>query len=142
MEEKDLMNVLAGGNPLKTVMAMNRNTAQFGLTLTEADAKLLLQKRSEELRKQQRVEFGEGILPKLLFAFCDSAYIDQDNYVETMIRLQEIFYLYKNETMDKVSDDELLSFMREQFEEVCCGDLEYLEGTCLYRFAEKIRASV
>ena len=37
-------------------------------------------------------------------------------------------------------DDELLEFMREQFEKVCCGDFGYLEGTCLDLFAQAIRA--
>ncbi len=30
--------------------------------------------------------------------------------------------------------------MREQFENVCCGDFGYLEGTCLDIFAQAIRA--
>ena len=42
--------------------------------------------------------------------------------------------------LDEISDDELLHFMKEQFETVCFGDLEYLEGTCLNIFAQAIRA--
>ena len=53
---------------------------------------------------------------------------------------QEIFYLYKNEIQDEISDEELLHFMREQFEEICFGDLDYLEGTCLNIFAQAVRA--
>ena len=60
--------------------------------------------------------------------------------MDTLIRLQEIFYLYKNEMHDEISDEELLHFMKEQFEEVCFGDLGYLEGTCLRIFAEAVRA--
>ena len=60
--------------------------------------------------------------------------------MDTIIRLQEIFYLYKNEMLDEITDDELLHFMKEQFETVCFGDLEYLEGTCLDLFAQAIRA--
>lgn len=30
--------------------------------------------------------------------------------------------------------------MREQFEEVCYGSVEYLEETCLERFARAVRA--
>lgn len=64
----------------------------------------------------------------------------QQNYRDSLIRLQEIFYLYKNEMMDEITDDELLEFMREQFENVCYGDFDYLEGTCLDIFAQAIRA--
>ena len=54
--------------------------------------------------------------------------------------LQDIFFLYKNESDDLVSDDELLTFMQEQFEGVCFGDLDYLETTCLQRFCTAVRA--
>lgn len=59
--------------------------------------------------------------------------------MDTIIRLQEIFYLYKNETHDEVTDDELLHLMREQFEQICFGDTEYLETTCLSLFARAVR---
>ena len=78
-------------------------------------------------------------MPKIIYEFCDSGYIHQDNYTDTLIRLQNIFYLYKNETQDEMTDDELLHFMKEQYETVCFGDLDYLEGTCLDVFARVIR---
>ena len=140
MKEYNLLEIFSGQKQLQKVLDMNQKTQQFGLVLTEQDAKLLVEARGEELRRQQRVEFGESILSKLIFTFCDSEYIFQDNYVETIIRLQEIFYIFKNETMDELTDDELLTFMRKQFENVCHGDLEYLEGTCLSNFARAIRA--
>lgn len=57
-----------------------------------------------------------------------------------IITLQEIFYEFKNESEDNLTDDELLSFMKEQFEDVCSGDVDYLEGTCLEIFTKAIRA--
>lgn len=125
---------------LEKTLETNGRTEKFGLTLTAEDAALLLEERGQALREQGRIEFGEGILPKLIDAFCDSAFLTQEGYVDTLIRLQEIFYLYKNETMDELTDDELLHFMREQFESVCFGDLDYLEGTCLSSFAQAVRA--
>ena len=95
--------------------------------------------RNASLKKYRRVEFGEGILDKLIFTFCDSQYINQENYREVMEELQDIFYSFKNEAMDLLTDDELLTFMKEQFEEICMGDTEYLESTCLPRFACAIR---
>ena len=70
----------------------------------------------------------------------DSDFIDQNNYTDIIIRLTEIFYLYKDEIQDEISDDELLHFMKEQFEIRCFGALEYLEGTCLNIFSQAIRA--
>ena len=124
---------------LACLLDCNSKTAAFGLMLTEADAKLLLSERKTALRQQERLEFGEGILPALIDAFCDSAYITQETYVETLTELQDIFYEYKNESFDLLTDSELLSFMAQQFEEVCFGDAEYLRNTCLERFCRAIR---
>ena len=98
-----------------------------------------MERRKEDLKEQQRIEFGEGILPKLIFTFCDSPYIYQDNYVDTIIRLQEIFYSYKNEVMDELTDDELLDFMKKAFDGECKGSLEYLEETALEQYARNVR---
>ena len=140
MEEKNWMQILSGQNQLAKVIETNQVTEKFGLVLSEEDAKLLVNEKSESLKEQKRIEYGESILPKIIYEFCDSDYISQRNYVETIGRLQDIFFLYKNEMMDEISDDELLHFMKEQSETVCYGDLEYLESTCLDVFAQAIRA--
>ena len=75
-----------------------------------------------------------------LTKFCDSQFIQSGDYADTLARLQEIFYLYKNESMDELTDRELLEIMKENFEQICYGDLEYLETTCLERFAAAVRA--
>jgi hypothetical protein len=138
--DKNWMALLQGQNQLGELLKTNQRTAAFGLALSEPDAELILQERGNTLREQKRVEFGEGIVTKIIYEFCDSQYISQSDYVETVVRLQEIFYMYKNEMQDEITDDELLHFMKEQFETICFGDLEYLEGTCLANFAQAIRA--
>ena len=125
---------------IQKVMESNQYTEQYGLTLSEQDAEILAQERKSTLIGQKRVEFGESILPRIIYEFCDSAFISQSNYVESLTRLQEIFFLYKNEMLDEISDEELLNFMKEQFETVCFGDFDYLEGTCLDIFAQAVRA--
>ena len=123
------------------ILETNTYTCQFGLILTEAEIQVLMDARNQCLKEQQRVEFGEGILKKMIYAFCDSDYIYQENYVDTLSRLQDIFYLYKNESMDELTDDELIEYMRKSFDETCHGSLDYLEETCLEEFARNIRRS-
>ena len=125
---------------LTAVLNCNERSGLFGLSLTREEAYELTCRRDESLKKYGRVEFGKGILDKLIDTFCDSQYIDQYHYLDMLTELQDIFYLFKNESADKLSDDELLTFMKEQFETVCAGDTEYLEHTCLSRFASAIRA--
>ena len=124
---------------LDTLLACNEKTQRFGLCLTEEQARELVICRNNSLKKYQRVEFGSGILDKLIYVFCDSPYIDGGSYAETLEKLQDVFYAFKNETQDKVTDDEILNFMKEQFDGICCGDIEYLGGTCLERFSRAVR---
>ena len=77
-------------------------------------------------------------IDKLIKEFCDSPYINQENYAETLYELVEIFYEYKNETLDLITDDELIKFMKKSFDEIAQGDLEYLSGTVMYRMRENL----
>ena len=131
--------VVCNDAQLQKIENCNQYTEKFGLQLSTQDVMTLMKDRVEVLSEQHRVEFQGGILEKLIFAFCDSAYIYQDNYVETIGKLQEIFYLYKNESLDELSDDELIDYMKEQFENKCQGSLEHLEDTALEQFARSIR---
>lgn len=139
--EEEIFRQLINQNQtaLKQIQECNAYTKQFGIVITKEDAQVLVQERNTILKEQERVEFGESILPKILFTFCDSPYLYQDNYLESIGRLQEIFYFYKNESFDDVSDDELLEIMKEYFDGECQGSLDYLEETCLDAFARKIR---
>lgn len=140
MRVENWMELLNGQMWLDQVRETNQYTEKYGLTLSPEDAEILLAEKKQILKKERRVEFGESILPRIIYTFCDSSYISQDEYVDTLVRLQEIFYLYKNEMQDEITDEELLNFMKEQFEMVCFGDLQYLEETCLDLFAQAIRA--
>lgn len=137
----DLMYAFFEKKQVEAIKKTNEYVEKFGLCLTDQEVQMLIVNRKESLMEQQRVEFGEGIVEKLIYAFCDSNYIYQGNYVETIVRLQDIFYIYKNEAMDEVSDVELLEIMREAFDGECQGSLEYLEETYLEKFARNIRAN-
>ena len=136
----ELMQAQQQKQEMAKILECNNNTSEFGLVLSEEDVNKLMLSRKLLLTENQRVEFGEGILPKIIHYYCDSQYINQDNYADSLDQLQDIFYLYKNETEDRLTDDELLDFMKQQFEEVCFGDFEYLSTTCLERYARTIRA--
>lgn len=137
----NMIQLMSEQNQMNLIRKTNEYTKEYGLSLTEQDVQQLVVKRRECLREQQRVEFGGGILDKLIFAFCDSDYIFQENYAETITRLQDIFYLYKNESMDEWTDDELIQIMRKAFDGECQGSLEYLEETFLEQFARNTRAN-
>ena len=118
----------------------NQYTSKYGLTLSDKQINDLLAKRTEILKEKGRVEFRGGILDKIIKEFSDSPYITQENYVETLYALIEMFYEYKNETMDLITDDELIVFMKKAFDGVCKGDIGYLEGTVMYKMRKDLLA--
>jgi len=125
MEELSLlqMQLTAAKEEIRRCDELNR---LYGLTLTEQDITELVQLRGEALRNTGRVEFGSGILPKLIRAFCKSPYVDSFNYAQTLGELQDAFYYFKNESGDIFSDDELIEFMERVFNGRAEGSAELL----------------
>ena len=110
------------------VRECNAYSSRFGLTLNEPEIAELVACRAEALRASGRVEFGSGILPKLIRAFCDSPFLDQDNYASTLAELQELFYHFKSESRDSLSDDELIEMMVKVFHGRAKGAVDFLSG--------------
>ena len=123
---------------IKNIKKCNEYTSKYGLVLSDNQISNLLERRKETLKETGRIEFREGIIDKLIKEFCDSPYINQENYAEILYELIEMFYEYKNETMDLITDDELIEFMKKSFDGICQGDLEYLSGTVMYRMRENL----
>lgn len=106
----------------------NQVTQKTGLLLSDAQIRTLAEQRIQALAHTGRVEFGPGILQPLIYRFYDSPYLTQANYETTIVELQELFYTFKNETKDRLSDDELLGVMKAIFDGKAQGSVEYLSG--------------
>ena len=123
---------------LQVLAAVNRQTARYGLTLTPEEMTALAESRGRALRDTGRVELGEGILPRLIEAFCDSPYLHQADYAGTLEALQTIFYRWKNEAGDLTPDEDILRFLRRAFDRAG-GSTDCLEGFSLRELAKRIR---
>lgn len=124
------------------IQMCNKETIEYGLKLSEEDIKTIIKTRSEALNSNGRVEFGGGIIKKIISEFCDSPYISQYNYAETINELIETFYYYKNETLEKISDDELITLMKSYFDNECQGSIEFLRDKYLESIANNIKYGV
>jgi len=137
----DLFNSnLLGKQVFNEIFQCNEVTREYGLKLSEEDVNEIINTRNVALQKSGRIEFNGQIINKIIIEFCDSPYISQYNYGDTINELVEIFYNYKNETLDCISDDELIEIMKENFDNYCQGSLELLEGKVLYKIADNIRS--
>lgn len=138
----ELMNIastLIQKQAVEEIEKCNEFTSRFGLTLSRVEAAELVETRASALKSNGRIEFGGGVLDKLIREFCDSPYISLHNYAETLNELTELFYYYKNEALDLISDDELIKFMKDSFDGKCQGSLELLAGRELANMARNLR---
>ena len=135
MNDKNYKIALFSGNEpavmqyaVNSILACNGQTSQYGLTLTAEQAAALVISRSDSLKASGRVEFGGGVIEKIIQAFAESPYINIENYEETLHRIINIFYSFKSETWEAVSDNQLIEFMKDAFDGSCRGSLELLES--------------
>ncbi|NLU25236.1 MAG: hypothetical protein GXW99_11125 [Clostridiales bacterium] len=104
----------------------NEAAARYGLALSGEAMETLVKSRPRALREAGRVEFGSGILDQMILAFCDSPYLDKENFEPVLEELQMIFYHFKNET--EWPDDALLKAMAAVFNGRAGGSAAYLSG--------------
>ena len=123
-----------------SLLSCNAVTARYGLKLTEADAKALAEAQARALRSTGRVAFAGGVVNELAVAFCDSPYIEQDGWADTLAELTAAFYDFKNEAMDGIDDAEAVALMKRLFDgDWCEGSLDRLREELLPMAARRIR---
>ncbi len=123
---------------ISEIVACYEITFQYCLSLTPSEAKELVETRTLALKNNGRIEVGGGIIDKIIMVFCDSPYMSQHNYAETLHELVEIFYFFKNETLDLISDDELIDWMKKYFDTSCQGSLDLLKSRELVKLAHEV----
>lgn len=134
-----LLNTSLSEGVLSEVVAANEKIGRFGLVISPEQALEISKARSVALKNSGRVEFGADIIKRIILEFCDSPYIDKSNFSDIVCELVDIFYHYKNETLDNISDDELIHFMKKCFDGPCHGSTELLSDRELFRLSQNIK---
>lgn len=124
------------------IIRCNEITSRYGLMLSQAAAIELIETRSLALSSNGRIEFSGGVINKIIIKFCDSPFLSQFNYVSTLNDLLETFYYFKNETLDELSDDELISWMKKYYDQTCQGSVELLQNRELEALAHNTRYGI
>ena len=115
-------------NEIKSILYKNIILSEFGITVSEHEVKELIAIRNEALKRNRRIEFKHDIIEKLIDAFCDSLFINNEDFVERVGEFVDMFYYFRNET--NVSDDEIISAMRRTFDKYN-GSEEMVESRTL-----------
>ena len=117
----------------------NQVTQRYGLSLSMQDVQTLVAARLEALQTSERVEFGGGVARELVLGFCGSPYVSQATFVGVIMELQELFYEFKNESLEQIPDDELIKTMRTLYDDVAAGDVGRLSEALLDGLGRHVR---
>ncbi len=121
------------------LLTLGEKTKSRGVYLTAAEAREVAQSHRESLKKARRLEFDQGPVEKLALAFCGSQHIGREDWAEALEILTDLFYQCKNETWDRMGDDDLISLLQEAFES-CGGSFDLLESEVLPQLGRFVRA--
>lgn len=121
---------------LKNILTLNEMTSKRNLYLQEKDILQIIETKNISLKELSRVEVKNNILERIIYEFYDSPYIDQTNYLETIIDLARIFYLYQDELSYKLTDEEIIIYLQDELNNRCGGDLTLLETLSLSNLKE------
>lgn len=120
---------IMGANESTMLKAVEGAELKYGLTITAEDVHQLVLAKKDILVDEERIELDEAALPDLLERCAASSYVNQENLVEIVAKMQEAFYRLRNEWGNLLSDDSLKTIMMIGFEKVCGGDVEAMETT-------------
>lgn len=121
---------------LKNILTLNEMTSKRNLYLQEKDILQIIETKNISLKELGRVEVKNNILERIIYEFYDSPYIDQTNYLETILDVTRIFYLYQDELSYKLTDEEIIIYLQDEFNNRCGGDLTLLETLSLSNLKE------
>ncbi|WP_286317023.1 DUF6323 family protein [Romboutsia ilealis] len=109
------------------ILSLNNRSEEYGLYLTPQDVDNIIESRNHTLKSYGRIEIDINVTKQLIENLYTSQYTDKDEYVELINDIQEIFYYLKNETLDEVSDIEIIEII-DEFYNNCSGRIDTIQN--------------
>ena len=119
------------------ILDLNEKSQVYGLTLNKEDVKEIINSRYNTLKSYGRIELDIGITKMIIENLYKSQYTDKDDYVYAINDLHEVFYYLKNETLDQISDIEIIDIIDEAYNN-CSGRVDIVQEKC-EEFAKSYR---
>ena len=119
------------------ILDLNEKSQIYGLTLNKEDVKEIINSRDNTLKNYGRIELDIGITKMIIENLYKSQYTDKDDYVYAINDLHEVFYYLKNETLDQISDIEVIEIIDDIYNN-CSGRIDIVQEKC-EEFAKNYR---
>lgn len=98
------------------ILKINEESSAYGLILTPENVEEIIKSRNYSLKTYGRIDLNMDVTKKIINKIYTSQYTDKDDYVEVINDLQDVFYYLKNETLDKISDNEIIDIISDFYE--------------------------
>ena len=119
------------------ILNLNEKSQMYGLSLNKEDVKEIINSRDNTLKSYGRIELNISITKMIIENLYKSQYTDKDDYVYAINDLHEVFYYLKNETLDQISDIEVIEIIDDIYNN-CSGRIDIVQEKC-EEFAKNYR---
>lgn len=120
----------------KQLLELNKYISK-DIVLTKENVLELINNKNSALQEIGRIDLTNSILENIILTFTDSSFIDKNNYMYIFLSLTEIFLCYENIFSKKISSEELLKYLKDEFEKNE-GSIELISTISLERLQDKL----
>lgn len=120
----------------KQLLELNKYISK-DIVLTKENVLELINNKNSALKEIGRIDLTNSILENIILTFTDSSFIDKNNYMYIFLSLTEIFLCYENIFSKKISSEELLKYLKDEFEKNE-GSIELISTISLERLQDKL----
>lgn len=120
----------------KQLLELNKYISK-DIVLTKENVLALINNKNSALKEIGRIDITNSILENIILTFTDSSFIDKNNYMYIFLSLTEIFLCYENIFSKKISSEELLKYLKDEFEKNE-GSIELISTISLERLQDKL----
>lgn len=120
----------------KQLLELNKYISK-DIVLTKENVLELINNKNSALKEIGRIDITNSILENIILTFTDSSFIDKNNYRYIFLSLTEIFLCYENIFSKKISSEELLKYLKDEFEKNE-GSIELISTISLERLQDKL----
>lgn len=120
----------------KQLLELNKYISK-DIVLTKENVLELINNKNSALKEIGRIDITNSILENIILTFTNSSFIDKNNYMYIFLSLTEIFLCYENIFSKKISSEELLKYLKDEFEKNE-GSIELISTISLERLQDKL----
>lgn len=120
----------------KQLLELNKYISK-DIVLKKENVLELINNKNSALKEIGRIDITNSILENIILTFTDSSFIDKNNYMYIFLSLTEIFLCYENIFSKKISSEELLKYLKDEFEKNE-GSIELISTISLERLQDKL----